>query len=230
MEQTDDLFTCLKPTGGFEASACRQMWCWLERRALHMWRVWWAGGVGCGWQRGPSFHLLRCCLSAKKGSGGMTERRVLARTTCGAGAWVWTVWIRKWFAWASKCARVCVRVPWSWEASTVPEANLTTAKVTASLRSWDSSCSETTVRRSFVMWLGTSEIQFQIWSAWVRPHQDILSTGVGTSLLPLLQCVIAESQTPARPSLIRTCSEQRLSQSTRKDPSESVQLAECSVD
>lgn len=36
MEQTDDVFTCLKPTGGFEASVCRQMWRWLERRAPHM--------------------------------------------------------------------------------------------------------------------------------------------------------------------------------------------------
>lgn len=44
MEQTDDLFTCLKPTGGFEASACRQMWCWLERSAPHMW----GGVVGRG--------------------------------------------------------------------------------------------------------------------------------------------------------------------------------------
>lgn len=85
MEQTDDLFTCLKPTGGFEASACRQMWCWLERRAPHMWGgCGGAGGVGCG----PSFRLLRWCLSTKKGCGG---GRGLAHPTCGVEAWVWTV-------------------------------------------------------------------------------------------------------------------------------------------
>lgn len=42
------LFTRLKPSGGFEASVCRKMWCWLEKGALHMWRVGWADGVGGG--------------------------------------------------------------------------------------------------------------------------------------------------------------------------------------
>lgn len=47
---------------------------------FHMWRVWWADGAGCGWQYGPSLHLLRwCCVRA-------TQRQASTRT-CSHHLW-----------------------------------------------------------------------------------------------------------------------------------------------
>lgn len=116
-----------------------------------------------------------------------------------SGVWVWTVWLCKWFTWASKCVRVCCeaeRLPvflklsfahgipcfpklaWAWEL-----CHLSRGKCESDV------------------------IPFWIGSAWVRAHQDTLSIGVGTSVLPLLWCVIAESQTPTWPLLIHMCLE-----------------------
>lgn len=131
-----------------------------------MWRVWWADSMGCGWQRGPSLHLLRCCLSAKKGSGEWQSGELSHHLW--SGAWVWTVWICKWFTWASKC--VCVL--WSREASSVPEANLTLVKFTTSLHSWDSSLSET-ITRPRALSSGSGQV-------WLRCDSVLISVTAGS--------------------------------------------------
>lgn len=109
--------------------------------------------------------------------------------------------------------QMCACVLWSWEASSVPEANLTTVKFTTFLRSWDSALSKT-IMSLRALSSGSGQVWFRCDSV-----SDLISMsagssghplqGVGISLLPLLQCVIAESQTLTWPLLIHMCLERR---------------------
>lgn len=159
------LFIRLKPTGGFEASVCRQMWCWLEKGALYMWKVGWADSIGCGWQCRPSFHLLRC-LSAKKGSRAWQSGKLSLAPPAEWGLGVDCVTLQM----IHMSFQMCACVLWSWEASSVPETFL---------RSWNSVLSKASMSLRAL-----SSVSGQVWircdSIW-----DRICVSAGSSGHPL---------------------------------------------
>lgn len=140
------LLACLKPTGGFEDSVCRKMWCWLQKGALPC--VEGGGGADGMWAVGDS--VAPCSTSCgavwvlrkvRAPDRAASSRSHVLAPPAEWGLGVDRVNLQMIHMNIQMC--VCVCVLWSWEASSVPKANLTAVKFTTFSRSWDSALFQT---------------------------------------------------------------------------------------